>query len=261
MNDNNPKIIHLGERDVILRNLRAHYYHRAGLNTEPALIFLHGWRSEARIWIPLLAHIALDANIYLLDLPGFGKSDTPRIPFDMGQYAEVVREFFDKLELRNVVLIGHSFGGRIAIKLATRERRVSRVVLVDSAGIRNARWWVTLFRFSTFILHPTFALPGVRKIRPWIYRMLGAEDYLATPELQATFVNVIREDLTPLLPRISQQTLIIWGKEDRETPLRLGVAMARAIPHARLSVFERAGHFSFLDNPQRFAVELSSFLA
>ena len=89
---------------------------------------------------------------------------------------------------------------------------------------------------------------------------MGAEDYVATPKLQQTFINIINEDLTDLLPKIVQPTLLIWGENDKDTPLSQARVMEQKIPNAKLAVFKGAGHFSFLDKREEFVKELINFL-
>ena len=89
---------------------------------------------------------------------------------------------------------------------------------------------------------------------------MGAEDYLATPELRETFLNVINEDLTALLGYVRQETLIVWGGRDEDTPLMLAMWLKEHIPHSDLVIFHNAGHFSFLDEPDKFVGTVRDFL-
>src|SRR6185369_2751570 len=155
-----------------------------------------------------------------------------------------------------------SFGGRIGIVLATQfPKKLQKLVLVDAAGIRTPIRRRSLIRFLAKLMKPMFALPYMDTVRTRLYHALGAEDYLATPELQETFKLVIEEDLRPLLPDVSQETLLVWGANDTDTPLSFAHTMEEAIPHSRLTVLAGAGHFSFLDAPEAFNRLLIEFLA
>ncbi len=88
----------------------------------------------------------------------------------------------------------------------------------------------------------------------------GSRDYLAAGPMRPTLVKVVNEDLTPLLPGVQAPTLILWGDRDREIPRTAMEIMAARIPNARLVVFEGAGHFPFLDVPERFCGALMEFL-
>jgi len=227
-----------------------------------AVVFLHGWRSEAAVWKQAMVELENTYQVFALDLPGFGKSEKPKHTFDLASYSLVVRGFVEKLGLKNVNLVGHSFGGRVAIKLSSTEPElIKKLVLVDSAGFnfhnKNKR---EIFRFFSKIARPFFRLPGFKSLRPTIYKAIGADDYVATPDMKDTFVKVINEDLTALLRFIRQQTLIVWGGKDEDTPMILAMLLKENIRHSDMVVFNDAGHFSFLDEPKKFAEAVRDFL-
>ena len=101
---------------------------------------------------------------------------------------------------------------------------------------------------------------GLKSLRPTIYKAIGADDYVATPDMKDTFVKVINEDLTALLRFIRQQTLIVWGGKDEDTPMILAMLLKENIRHSDMVVFNDAGHFSFLDEPKKFAEAVRDFL-
>ncbi|MBI5220860.1 MAG: alpha/beta hydrolase [Candidatus Liptonbacteria bacterium] len=250
--------------------LVTYYSSRPGEPAGIPVIFLHGWRLQAAVWFPLIQSLlAVSPSnpatnrfaYYALDLPGFGKSAPPARTFTLQDYCDVVREFCEKLDLRGVYLVGHSFGGRVAIKLAaTHSDLVHKLVLADSAGIRIGQTRRNILGLIAKILKPLFRPHSMQHVRHALYWLIGAGDYLATPELQQTFVRVIEEDLTNYLPDISCPTLILWGDRDTETPLSAGQQMAAMIPQATLSVLPCAGHASFLDQPEKFRDLLLEFI-
>lgn len=204
---------------------------------------------------------AADAAIYALDLPGFGASAVPKTGLSIGDYAEIVAKFIEKLSLKNVILVGHSFGGRITIKLAaTHPELISKIVLVDSAGlILNVKQ--RKFRQNIAkALKPFFAPKFMHGFRAKIYKYMGSEDYTATPYLKEVYTKTINEDLRPYLPQILLPTLIIWGENDLETPLEYAEIFKKEIAGSQKVVFPNAGHFSFLDDPARFSSELVKFI-
>lgn len=163
-------------------------------------------------------------------------------------------------------LLGHSFGGRIAIRVAARQpARVSRLVLVASAGIRPRRRVGYYLRLATaklarwFFTLPGWGATGQRAISR-VSGRFGSRDYRAAGNMRPTLVKVVNEDLTPLLPAVQAPTLILWGDQDEEVPRGAMEIMAARIPGARLVVFEGAGHFPFLDMPERFCRTVKEFL-
>lgn len=233
-------------------------------NSGPAVLFLHGWRSEAAVWnqsVRLLRQAGLPNGIYALDLPGFGLSPAPTGTWGVSDYCQAVEEFVSKLQLGRVVLVGHSFGGRVAIKLAaTRPELVERLVLVDSAGFAMDGERKKALNRIAALAKPFFKPKFMQPLRRSIYKGIGADDYLATPELQKTYVRVISEDLSGDLPRIKAPTLLIWGANDQDTPLGYAERMRSAIAGSRLETIVGAGHFSFLDKSEEFVRIIKGFI-
>jgi len=226
------------------------------------LLFLHGWRSEGMIWQGIIRQLDLPGyTIYALDLPGFGSSPAPDKPYAVADYAGFVSTFIQKLKLTNVILVGHSFGGRIGIKLAASEPEIiKKLVLVDSAGMITDQKGNQLKKTIAKIFKPFFRPKFMQPLRKKVYQMIGAEDYLATPELRETYLKVISEDLSTFLPKIKQPSLIIWGGKDKQTPLEYAEIMKKGIKDSSLVVLRDAGHFSFLDQPDEFAKQLTIFI-
>jgi pimeloyl-ACP methyl ester carboxylesterase len=183
-------------------------------------------------------------------------------------YADFSAAFLEKLGIRAADLIGHSFGGRIAIKLAGRTPppfRVSKVVLVDGAGVGPRRTTKRTLRLALYkAVKSLLSLPFLERKFPgslesW-RRKNASPDYRdASPRMRECLVKAVNEDLTPFLSSIPCPTLLIWGENDRETPPGDGKIMERLIPDAGLVELKNAGHYSFLDQPFVFGKVLDSF--
>lgn len=241
---------------VINDQLISYYQFGSG---QKSVIFLHGWRSSADAWFGVIEKLlSEDLSIFALDLPGFGASPAPKADWNLGDYADLVEGFIFKKEISNPILVGHSFGGRISIKLAANKLGLIRkLILVDSAGIRRE---FSGRKAIAKLVKPLFKPVFMRGLRKKIYKQMGSEDYLATPELKETYLNIIGEDLTPLLDRIKADTLIIWGSDDKETPLSDAEMMKSRIEYSELKVLENAGHFSFIDQPEEFVETIKNFI-
>jgi pimeloyl-ACP methyl ester carboxylesterase len=250
------------EQQIIINGQLISYLEYGAENTGSTVIFLHGWRSQKEVWKNIVASSKYQvARSYVLDLPGFGKSPTPASVWTIGDYAEVVKGFIEKLELKNIILVGHSFGGRIAIKLAAQNSNwLSKMVLVDSAGIRDGQSTKKALSYIVKIVKPIFKPKFMQGFRKEIYKKIGARDYVETPELQKTFVNVVNEDLRDYLPKIKVPTLLIWGEKDLDTPVAHAYFMKEKIVDSKLFVIKNAGHFCFLEKLEKFAVELNKFI-
>jgi pimeloyl-ACP methyl ester carboxylesterase len=232
----------------------------------PAALLLHGWGTEGASLQPLSTHLAAHFRTVTPDLPGFGAATPPPVDWGVEDYAEWVVALLKKLGLERIILLGHSFGGRIAILLAaTRPALVDKLVLVDSAGIRPAP--SPRLRTASTVSKLGRAASGIplvgsvaERLRARWHRAVGAEDYASAGPLRGTFVKVVNRDLRDLLPRIGAPTLLLWGGADDATPATDGVLIEQLIPDARLVVFPGAGHYSYLDRPAETCAALDEFL-
>lgn len=251
----------LERKTLSVRGILISYLVSPGEAGKTPFLFLHGWRAEAALWKNAMERLNAEGfPVYAPDLPGFGASGLPPRAFSVADYADVVEEFAKKLEIGSAVVVGHSFGGRIGIVLSVRcPASVAKLVLVNSAGIRAASPRRALAAGAAKLAKPLFAYGFMQSIRGAFYTALGAGDYLATPQLRETFKRIIAEDLSPFLPNIGQETLLVWGAKDADTPLSFARIMEKEIPKSRLEVFANAGHFSFLDEPEQFASLLGAF--
>jgi pimeloyl-ACP methyl ester carboxylesterase len=241
------------------------YYEVEGSGSPVCL--LHGWGAAASAMRLVVDGLKADHTVYALDFPGFGQSALPPAPWGVDEYRQVVEELLAAVDAAPAVVVGHSFGGRVGIKLAAeRPNLVSKLVLVDSAGIRPSLSPQQVLTRAVFragkaaIGAPGFG--GLRARAEAVARSrVGSEDYKSAGPLRETFVKVVNEDLRPLLPRIQAPTLLIWGELDDATPLSDAKQIEREIPDAGLVVFKGAGHFSYLDRPDDFVRIVRTFLA
>jgi pimeloyl-ACP methyl ester carboxylesterase len=231
----------------------------------PQVLVLHGWGASIEAVSSIVSALEPRCTVHAVDLPGFGRSGMPPRPWGVEDYSEWTRALLDGLGLGRVSIVGHSHGGRTAIHLAARHpERVDKLVLVDAAGIRaprTLRWYrrVAMAKLAKHVLN-RFGSQG-RALSARLVGRTASGDYSATDEaLRPTFNRLVSTDLTPLLPDVRASTLLIWGEDDKDTPLRDGETMERLIPDAGLVVFAGAGHFAYADQPQRFARVVQHFL-
>jgi pimeloyl-ACP methyl ester carboxylesterase len=230
------------------------------------VVLLHGWGASSQSLAGVAASLATGFRVVSVDLPGFGWSGAPTDAWGTAQYADHVRQLLDELGLGKVALVGHSFGGRIAIFLAaTHPEGVKRLVLVASAGVRSrqrlaVRAKVVVTKFLRRVLTlPGWGRVGERILQRWQDRV-GSRDYRAAGAMRPTLVKVVNEDLVPMLPMIQAPTLLLWGDQDQEVRRPAVETMAAQIRGARLVTFPGAGHFPFHDAPEEFQRHLTDFL-
>ncbi|MEL7610057.1 MAG: alpha/beta hydrolase [Bacillota bacterium] len=240
---------------IAVNGLNIHY-ERMGKG-RPVLL-LHGWGANTDVMRSIAQYLAaIGREAVSLDFPGFGKSDAPAEPWGIPEYARFTRAFVEALDIRGADVVAHSFGGRVTIYLAAEEAKLfGRLVLVDAAGIRPKRSLKYYLKVYSYKIGKRLAKIGfLDRIFKLSERQknAGSADYRAlSGTMRATFVKVVNHDLSPLLRRIANEVLLVWGREDKETPMYMAERMEREIPNCGLAVIENAGHFSFLDQYARF---------
>jgi pimeloyl-ACP methyl ester carboxylesterase len=243
----------LQQKNSIIRGLDIKYYQTADFDKDDAVVFLHGWGSEAMHFQKILARCK---SAVAVDLPGFGKSEVPSTVWALDDYVDFVKEFLEKLAIKNPIIAGHSFGGSIGIKYCTAKNDAKKLILIGSAGIRRK----TLKKYGLFIVSKIFgfifSLPGIRVLkgglRGWLYKLIGAEDYIQAGPLAETFRKIVSEDLRDDMRKIHVPTVLIWGADDKDTPIEDGKLMEQLIRNSQLYIIPDAGHYVFLDNEQKF---------
>lgn len=222
-----------------------------GLASAPHLFLLHGWGQNRESLRGIGALFEHTHTIHLIDLPGFGEALSP--PSDWGtiQYTDLVQQYILERIHGPVILVGHSFGGRISVRLAARHLPAIRgLVLMAVPGLPRPafsagairRWFIRSLRTLLIALKPLIGNGGVE----WHTRTYGSRDYLAAGALRAVFIKVINEDLTESAETINCPTLLLWGTEDSETPLWLGERYKAIIgARARLETLPHKDHFLY----------------
>lgn len=238
------------------------YYQEIGRGKD--LILLHGWKQDVSTFWGLVDLLKTDFRVYLIDLPGFGRSDSPQKEFTVSDYSKIVQDFIKTKKIKKPILLGHSLGGRIAIKLASENPQlISKLILEDSAGIKPKK---DFFKFVIYFLAKLFRyfIPNAfnfkNKIRYLFYKKLET-DYIDAGALTDTLKNILEEDLTDDLRKIRVETLLIWGEKDptQEASLRNGKKMYQLIENSRIEIFDDVGHFPHLEKPERFAYYVKDF--
>lgn len=238
--------------------------------TKPPVVLMHGWGCDTTTVASIENALADKRHVINVDLPGHGKSSEPPLlpdgkPWGVYEYADAVEKLLDILEIKNPALVGHSYGGRIAIILGARNK-ADRIVLVDAAGIKPKRplkyyWKVYSFKAMKKLLPFIVGKQKADKIIEKRRAKAGSADYRqASPVMRMVMSRSVNQDLRHHLPDIKVPTLLIWGENDTATPLADAKLMERLIPDAGLVSFPGAGHYSFLDNPGQFKAVVRSFL-
>lgn len=254
------------------------------------IVLLHGWGVSSDKYITTAEEILkLDDNFifYIPDLPGFGKSEEPKTAWHIDDYVEFARDFVNgvarreagfelvkniisgviknngvsfKKENKKVILMAHSFGGRVAIKYAVKyPGDIEAMVLTGAAGIKHPLTRrQQIFYFMAKIGKEIFALPILRSLeksaKKYFYVIVREKDYVnAGARMKEVMKNALAEDLTNALDGVSVPTLLIWGENDNSTPLADGEFMNLAIKGSKLFIIKEANHSAVYNNAEEFA--------
>lgn len=246
------------------------HYETAG-GGDSSVLLLHGWGCDHTLMEPVAEALKEDFRILMPDFPGHGKSQNPPEPWGVTEYAGITMKLMKALDFIPSAVIAHSFGCRVSATLAAEHPELfSKIVWTGAAGIRppatsektaRQKQYQFLKKYAKMIQRiPGMKTPGDR-IQEKLIQKYGSRDYAAlTPEMRKTFVKIVNEDLTPLYPRIRQSTLLLWGDEDKDTPLWMGEKMKELIPDAGLVILEGGDHFAYLKQIQRFNTIVKHFL-
>lgn len=229
------------------------------------LFLLHGWGCNIETFNVVRPFLEQHFRVVTVDFAGFGHSEEPRQVWGVEEYTRSVEAIAQEEQIESPILVGHSFGGRVSIVFASRNK-TRKVVLVDAAGVKPKRSFKYYRKVYTFKLLKRLApiVLGRERAEKLINERrakAGSSDYNnASPMMRAILSKVVNEDLCHLMPRIEAPTLLFWGERDTATPLSDAKKMERLIPDAGLVTVAGAGHFSFLENTPLFIKVLKSFL-
>lgn len=233
------------------------------------IVLLHGWGANITLFENLINLLSKKYTVVAMDMPGFGKSQEPPSAWCVDDYVQFIIDFLADYKAEKIIFLGHSFGGRVTIKMCNRKDlpfKVDKAILVDSAGILPPKSNKKSFRTYYYKLGKAILSNVlVRKIFPnaleSFRKKMGSADYAAaSPLMRQVLVKVVNEDLEPLLTGIKCSTLLVWGVNDTATPLSDGEKMEKLIPDAGLVKLENAGHYSFLEQQFLFNRVMCSFL-
>lgn len=225
------------------------------------LLILHGWGQNLETMRPLGERLAWHRPVHLLDLPGFGLSPWAGQDWDTRDYARCVLCYLDRVGLERVDVLGHSFGGRIGLRIAAEwPQRLRRLVLIDAAGLPRRRSLPQRGRLLAIRtlgrLLRGLPAPWGRPLLAWHRERYGSRDYKNAGILRGTFVKVVAEDQTANARTIAAPTLVLWGAEDQETPVEMAHRFGALIPRAQVVVLPERDHFPFAGSGVHACVQI-----
>jgi pimeloyl-ACP methyl ester carboxylesterase len=256
--------------------------------TGPALLLIHGLGCDSSTWLPVMARLARRYTVIAPDLLGHGESDKPRADYTLGGYANAMRDLLTLLGIDRATVVGHSFGGGVAMQFAYQfPERTERMLMIAPGGL--GREVTPLLRLVTLpFANTAMRAATLPPVRPLVRGSLAALSRTGLPHTRdlgevakvyslmcdrggreavcrvaSTVIDwrgqivrmTDRAYLTALLP-----VCVIWGSEDDVVPVRHAAIVEAHAPGARVHVFADCGHFPHREQPAQFVRVLNRFV-
>lgn len=221
------------------------------------ILLLHGWGCNANTFKDIQNELEKHFKVFAVDFPGFGKSDEPKEVWGCDEYANWTEQFVCKMKITSPIVIGHSFGGRVALILNSKTS-LKKLVLTGSAGLVlgadiEKRKGNTKVGTVKRVLENILPKAVFEWVKNRAIQQMGSADYKNTnPHMREILKRVIAEDLKNYAMKIQIPTLLIWGENDNDTPVEMGIAFNKLIPKSELRIMTACGHYAFIENKKEF---------
>ncbi len=218
------------------------------------IVLLHGWGQNIKMMDPIGQNLSDEFRITILDFPGFGSSETPEFAYTINDYTESLHEFLESVKVENPILIGHSFGGRVAINYASLYK-VEKLVLFGSPFMVREKKGL-----KVKILKGLKKVKFLEEIAENMKKYIGSNDYrAANGVMREILVKVVNTDLTENVKKIKVPTLLIWGEQDEAVPVAEAKELEKNLQDGALIVLPGT-HYCYLENLGRVISILENFL-
>lgn len=244
---------------LVVDGLPTNYEFLKSQNSKQYLVILPGWMRSSQEWLGVARYLSDYFNILILDFPGFGRTQKAPGDLDIYGYASFTRSFLKKLNISTYSILGHSFGGRVAILLASEGKEVEKLILVDSGGLNERDLLTSIKQKVVVFTKPVLKLLPI-KLTQRIKNYMGSDDYRNSGDMRNTLVKILNQKLIDKLPKIRTPTLVVWGDRDKVLNVKESKVFADKIPDSKLRIVWGAGHSPFIDKPDKFLEILKEFL-
>ena len=217
-------------------------------------MFLHGFMSNKESFYYQTEFLSKNYNTVAIDITGFGASKHLPFPYSLDDYVNDIKTTISKLGITNYHIVCHSFGCRIALRLATTDSRVSKLIIIGGAGLKPKRKLIYYLKVYKYKLIKRF----LSKEKRLLY---GSKEYqLLRGAMRESYRLIVNEYQDNEVLLITNQTLIIFGENDTDTPLYMAKKFAKKIKNSTLYIVKNAGHFCFIEKPREINLLIKEFL-
>ena len=205
------------------------------------IVLLHGWGQNIQMMKPV--GDKLKGHIIILDLPGYGESTEPPYVWTIYDYVECVHEFLNSIGVKNPIMMGHSFGGKISLAYASKYK-VKKLVLFASPFKKG----IEKMPLKTKILKAAKKIPLLNKLEGFAKKHIGSTDYKNASEMmRKILVETVNLDIRDDVKKIKCPTFIFWGTNDEAVPVEDAKELESLIPDSGLVIYEGCTHYAYLE--------------
>ena len=223
---------------------------------ENTIVLLHGWGQNIEMMKPIGDRFKKTNRIIVVDLPGFGMSEEPTYVWSLSDYVECIKELLDNLDVKNPILIGHSFGGKISLLYASKYE-VNKLVLFGSPFKQEIKKLSTKTKILKFLKK----VPIINKLEGFAKKHIGSTDYRKASEtMRKILVEHVNLDIEEDVKKIKKPTLLLWGTMDTEVPVERAYELEKIMKDAGVVTYEGCSHYAYLERLEQTISVLKSFL-
>ena len=231
-------------------------YEFNNIKSDITLIFLHGWGQNIEMMLPLSNQYNKYFNTLIVDLPGFGKSDEPKEIWGVVEYTDLIHELVKSLKLNKIILIGHSFGGRISL-LYSSLYKVEKLICLASPYCPE----IKKLSLKTRIYKKIKKIPILKLFAPLMQRLIGSKDYNnASKIMRGVLVKTVNYNLEEDVKKIKAPTLLVWGDLDEAVNVSRAYELNKLINNSGVVIYNGATHYAYLERINELVIVLDNFL-
>ena len=232
------------------------YYEYIDNNKNNNIVFLHGWGQNIKMMKYIGEKLEINYNYLYIDLPGFGKSMEPKEVLSVYDYSNIINELVSVLELKNIVIIGHSFGGKIGLVYASKYD-INKLICLASPYKKTTKK-ITL---KTKIYKIIKKYKSLRFITNFLSKYIGSTDYNnANLMMRNILVSTVNLDIRCDIKKIKCPTLLIWGTNDTQVKIEDAYELNNLIANSKLIEYKNLSHYAYLENISEVSSEIKKFI-
>lgn len=230
-------------------------YEFSDIKSDTTIVLLHGWGQNIKMMNPIKEIFKNKFNILMMDFAGFGLSQEPTFSWSVYDYTDCLRKLIKYLKLNKIILIGHSFGGRIALIYASKYK-VEKLVCFASPYCKE----INSLPLKNRIYKRIKSIKSLEWISRILQNYIGSTDYKnASQIMKGVLVKTVNQDLSNDIKKIKCPTLLIWGNLDTAVPLKRAYEIEKMIKDSAVIVYDGATHYAYLERLNQIAVVLDNF--